>query len=299
MAQAPEEGREKTSRFVGVSRASHSTQVIRHFGQVPFSSGVRQTKQRSDTPVARGPGSDGGAGSGGGTASGWGGDRGAGSSGAGGPERTPSDGPVVGTGAPGAGSSSERGRRRRNSIAPFRPGRFYTLRAGAAGPRCFLAAPVRAGVNPPSERLRELGIALPPPPKPVGAYVPVARAGELAWVSGQIAVEGGVPTPAGSVDRDVPLDVARATARRAALQGVSALANELGSIDHIGRIVRVGVFVAVSPGFHREHEVANGATELLVELFGDHGRPSRFTVGVASLPLGAPVEVEMLATVRG
>jgi enamine deaminase RidA (YjgF/YER057c/UK114 family) len=149
-----------------------------------------------------------------------------------------------------------------------------------------------------SDRLRERGIALPEPPKPAGAYVPVVRAGGLAWVSGQIAVEQGVPVPVGAVDRDVPLDAARGAARRAALQGVSALAHELGSIDRIGRIVRVGVFVAVSPGFHREHEVANGATELLAELFGDDGRPTRFAVGVASLPLGAPVEVEMLVSVR-
>jgi enamine deaminase RidA (YjgF/YER057c/UK114 family) len=149
-----------------------------------------------------------------------------------------------------------------------------------------------------SERLRALGLELPPPPKPAGAYVPVARAGELAWVAGQIVVEHGVPTPAGSVDREVSLEAARGAARRAALQGVSALAHELGSVDRIGRIVRVGVFVAVSPGFHREHEVANGATEVLAELFGDDGRPSRFAVGVASLPLGAPVEVEMQASVR-
>jgi enamine deaminase RidA (YjgF/YER057c/UK114 family) len=149
-----------------------------------------------------------------------------------------------------------------------------------------------------SERLRALGLELPPPPKPAGAYVPVARAGDLAWVAGQIVVDRGVPVPAGSVDRDVPLEAAQAAARRAALQGVSALAHELGSIDRIGRIVRVGVFVAVSPGFHREHEVANGATEVLAELFGDDGRPSRFAVGVASLPLGAPVEVEMQASVR-
>lgn len=146
----------------------------------------------------------------------------------------------------------------------------------------------------PSERLAALRLTLPRPPRPAGAYAPVVRSGNLAWVSGQIVVEGGVPVHAGSVDRDVPLETAREIARDATLQGLSALASELGSIDSIRRVVRVGVFVAVSPGFHREHEVANGATELLVDLFGDVGRPARTTVGVAGLPLGGPVEVELL-----
>jgi enamine deaminase RidA (YjgF/YER057c/UK114 family) len=145
-----------------------------------------------------------------------------------------------------------------------------------------------------SRRLADLGLRLPDPPKPAGAYVPVARVGELAWVSGQIVVAGGSPSPAGTVDQDVPFELAKETARRASLQALSALGHELGSIDRIRRILRVGVFVAVSPGFHREHEVANGATEFLAGLFGDDARPSRVAIGVASLPLNAPVEVEMV-----
>ncbi len=145
-----------------------------------------------------------------------------------------------------------------------------------------------------SQRLAELGLRLPDPPKPAGAYVPVARAGELAWVSGQIVVAGGTPSPAGTVDRDVPIEIAQETARRASLQALSALAQALGSVDRIRRIVRVGVYVAVSPGFHREHEVANGATGFLADVFGEDARPSRFAIGVASLPLNAPVEVEMI-----
>jgi len=149
-------------------------------------------------------------------------------------------------------------------------------------------------VTKPSERLAELGLALPPPPRPAGTYSPVVRDGERAWVSGQIVTEGGAVVHPGLVDRDVPADVARDLARRAALQALSALTAELGSIDQIRRFLRVTVYVASSPGFGRQHEVANGATDLLVQLFGDAGRPARAAVGVACLPLNAPVEVEFL-----
>ncbi len=151
---------------------------------------------------------------------------------------------------------------------------------------------------PVSERLRSLGIPLPPPPPPVGSYTPVVRTGGLAWVSGQIATEAGAVVRPGYVDADVPVDAAQGLARRATLQALSALGASLGSVDRIVRPVRLGVFVAVSPGFHREHEVANGASQLLVELFGDAGRPARATVGVAGLPLGAAVEVELLVAVE-
>jgi len=149
----------------------------------------------------------------------------------------------------------------------------------------------------PTERLRELGIALPPPPRPAGTYVPVALDGDRAWVSGQIVTEGGAVVRPGLVDRDVPVDVARDLARRAALQALSALAAHLGSVDRIERFLRVAVFVASAPGFGRQHEVANGATDLLVEVFGEAGRPARAAVGVAGLPLNAAVEVEFLVQV--
>jgi enamine deaminase RidA (YjgF/YER057c/UK114 family) len=147
----------------------------------------------------------------------------------------------------------------------------------------------------PSERLRSLGIELPPPPKPAGLYNPVVAHGGFAWVSGQIPTDDGKVIHPGLVDRDVPLDVARDLARRAALQALSALQASLGSIDRVDRFLRVAVYVAVSPGFERPHEVANGATELLIQVFGEEGRPARLAIGVASLPLNAPVEVEFLA----
>jgi len=146
----------------------------------------------------------------------------------------------------------------------------------------------------PSERLRALGVTLPPAPSPKGSYAPVVRSAHLAWVSGQIVFENGAVVRPGTVDQDVPPDTARDLARRATLQALSALAHELGSLDSVRRVLRLGVFVAVSPGFHREHEVANGGSDLLLEVFGESGRASRTTIGVASLPLNASVEVELL-----
>jgi len=149
-------------------------------------------------------------------------------------------------------------------------------------------------VPTPTERLRELGLTLPPPPTPKGSYSPVVRSGSLAWVSGQIVLESGVIAHPGSVDREVPATTASDLVRRATLQALSALASELGGLDRVRRAVRLGVFVAVSPGFHRAHEVANAGTDLLIAVLGEAGRASRTTVGVAGLPLNAPVEVELL-----
>ncbi len=149
----------------------------------------------------------------------------------------------------------------------------------------------------PTARLQELHLTLPPPPTPKGTYVPVLVHGGFAFVSGQIVTDGsGVASP-GAVDRDVSFERARELARQATLQALSALHAALGSLDRVSRIVRVGVFVSSSPGFGRQHEVANGATDLLVEVFGEAGRPARAAVGVADLPLHAPVEVELVAAV--
>ena len=149
----------------------------------------------------------------------------------------------------------------------------------------------------PSERLRELGLTLPAPAVPVGSYAPVVVEQGLAWVSGQIVTAGGSAVHPGTVDSEISISDARELARRATLQGLSALAGSLGSIDRVRRVVRVAVYVAVSPGFRRPHEVANGATDLLLEVFGEAGRPARVAMGVAGLPLGAPVEVELTVSV--
>ncbi len=146
-----------------------------------------------------------------------------------------------------------------------------------------------------SDRLRHLNLTLPPPPEAKGAYSPVVVSDRRAWVSGQIVTEGGEVVHPGRVDGEVSADVAKDLARRASLQAVSALTHKLGTIDRVHRIERVTVYVASSPGFFRQHEVANGATEILIEIWGNDGRPARAAVGVAALPLNAPVEVELVA----
>ena len=146
----------------------------------------------------------------------------------------------------------------------------------------------------PTERLAALGLTLPSPPRPAGSYAAVVVDGERAYVSGQIASQNGAILHPGLVDRDVSFTHAREAARLATLQALSALADTLGSLDRVRRVLRVGVYVASSPGFTRQHEVANGATELLIGVFEEAGRPARVSMGVAALPLNASVEVELL-----
>ena len=154
----------------------------------------------------------------------------------------------------------------------------------------------RGVTAPPSERLRTLGIELPPPPAPAGTYASVVVVGSSAWVSGQIVREQGAVVHPGLVGREVTPEAAKELARRATLQALAALHAALGSLDRVRRIVKVTVYVASAPGFDRQHEVANGATDLLVEIFGDEGRPARSAVGVAALPLSAPVEVDFVVS---
>lgn len=151
----------------------------------------------------------------------------------------------------------------------------------------------------PSERLQELGIRLPTPPSPVGSYVPGIRTGNLVLVSGQIPITDGVVTVAGKVGAEVTLEQAAKAARQCALAALSIAADTAGGIDQIARIVRLAVYVCSAPGFTDQPKVANGASELMVEVFGDDGRHVRAAVGANELPLGAAVEVELMAEVQG
>ena len=144
------------------------------------------------------------------------------------------------------------------------------------------------------ERLAELGIELPPAPQPVASYIPVKVVGDLAWVAAQVPMQDGVITVSGSVGSDVTTEEANAGARRCAIQALSALRAALGSLDRVTGIVKVDVFVASARGFTDQPAVANGASDLLVEVFGDEGRHARAAVGVPELPLGAAVEVALL-----
>jgi len=147
------------------------------------------------------------------------------------------------------------------------------------------------------QRLADLGLDLPPPPQPVAAYVPVRIAGGVAYVAGQVAMAEGVVLHPGTLGADVSVEEGRAAARRAALQSLSALRAALGSFDPLLGILQVTVYIASTPGFGEHPAVANGASELLVDVLGESGKHARAAVGMASLPLGASVEVSVTAEV--
>jgi len=149
-------------------------------------------------------------------------------------------------------------------------------------------------------RLEQIGVNLPAPPRPVASYVPAVRSGTLVFVSGQVPIVDGELVARGPVPSAVNPAAATAAARQCAVNALAVLASALdGDLDRVRRIVRVGVFVASDPGFHGQPQVANGASDLLVEVFGEAGRHARAAVGSVALPLGATVEVEMVVEVRG
>jgi enamine deaminase RidA (YjgF/YER057c/UK114 family) len=149
----------------------------------------------------------------------------------------------------------------------------------------------------PSHRLIELGITLPAGAKPVGSYVPIVRTGNLVYTSGQIPMVNGALKYTGKVGSDLTLEQGAAAARVCALNGLAIIAELARGIDNIKRIVRLAVYVNSAPGFTDQPRVANGASDLMVDLFGEHGRHARAAVGAAELPLNAAVEVEMVAEV--
>jgi len=142
--------------------------------------------------------------------------------------------------------------------------------------------------------LKSLGIVLPTPAKPVAAYIPVKRTGNLLFVSGQVPWVDGKLLATGTVPSQVSLEQAQACARQCVLNGLAVTRAEVGTLDRIASVVRVGVFVACDVGFVDHPKVGNGASELLVQIFGEAGRHARAAVGAPSLPLGAAVEVEFV-----
>jgi enamine deaminase RidA (YjgF/YER057c/UK114 family) len=144
--------------------------------------------------------------------------------------------------------------------------------------------------------LTELGIELPPVVKPVAAYVPAVRTGNLVYTAGQLPMVDGALPVTGKVGADVSADDAKALARTCALNALAAV-NSVVGIDAVTRVVKVVGFVASAPGFSGQPGVINGASELFGELFGDAGAHARSAVGVSELPLNAPVEVEIIVEV--
>ena len=148
-----------------------------------------------------------------------------------------------------------------------------------------------------SERLAELGITLPAVAKPLAAYVPAVRTGNLVYTSGQLPFQAGDLTHSGKVGAEVPPEQAKIAARTCALNALAAI-DALVGIDAVVRIVKVVGFVASAPGFSGQPGVVNGASEMLGELFDDAGAHARSAVGMSELPLDAPVEVELIVEVR-
>ncbi len=148
-----------------------------------------------------------------------------------------------------------------------------------------------------SERLAELGIGLPAVAAPVAAYVPATRAGDQILTSGQLPFVDGALSVTGKVGAEVSAEEAASAARVAALNAVAAAADVAGGVDLIRRVVKVVVFVASDPTFSGQPAVANGASLLLGEIFGEAGVHVRSAVGVAVLPLDSPVEVELVVEV--
>jgi enamine deaminase RidA (YjgF/YER057c/UK114 family) len=146
------------------------------------------------------------------------------------------------------------------------------------------------------QKVKDLGLELPPPPKPVGAYVQAARTGNLVYTAGQIPTREGKLICAGKVPTDVPLEQAQAAARQSVLNGLAAIST-VAPLDSIRRVVRMNVFVNSAAGFTEHAKVGNGASELLVALFGESGRHTRCALGAAELPLNAPVELDLIVEV--
>lgn len=151
--------------------------------------------------------------------------------------------------------------------------------------------------NTVESRLQALGYELPAPPRPAGSYIPAVRSGQLVFTAGQLPIKSGQLAQIGKAGGEVSVEAASEAAVICALNALAAIKAEIGSLDHISRIVRLSGYIASMEGFNRQAEVMNRASELIGELFGERGRHARIALGVSELPLGATVELEMVAEV--
>jgi enamine deaminase RidA (YjgF/YER057c/UK114 family) len=159
----------------------------------------------------------------------------------------------------------------------------------------------REGSRPASaeQRLKELGITLPAPPEPFGSYLEAVQTGNLLFLSGTLPTEGRGAKFVGRVGAELDVEAGRKAARLAALNVLGVARQHLGSLDRVARVVRLGVSVATSGDVRDQPKVADAASELLQDVFGKDKSPCRLVYGVASLPLGTPVELEVIFEVAG
>ncbi|MBW2619324.1 MAG: RidA family protein [Deltaproteobacteria bacterium] len=150
----------------------------------------------------------------------------------------------------------------------------------------------------PEEKLESLGLSLPPPVEPVANYVTSVIEGDLLYTSGAGPIEGGKPKYQGRVGAELSLEEGYEAARLTALNLLSIIKARIGGLDRIERVVKVLGFVSSAPDFHRQPEVINGASDLLVEVLGEQGRHARSAIGTSNLPLNIPVEIEMIVRIK-
>jgi enamine deaminase RidA (YjgF/YER057c/UK114 family) len=144
------------------------------------------------------------------------------------------------------------------------------------------------------KKLNELRLTLPAPPKPVANYVPAVRVGDLLFLSGVLPSRDGQLIMTGKLGQELSIEQGQEASRVAVLNGLSIIRSEAGSLDRVKRIVKMVGYIASAPGFTDQPQVLNGASDLLVSLFGDAGRHARVAVGAAELPRQAPVEIELI-----
>jgi enamine deaminase RidA (YjgF/YER057c/UK114 family) len=157
-----------------------------------------------------------------------------------------------------------------------------------------MVAPERSRPPVAEQRLKELGIKLPPPPEPFGTYVEAVQTGNLLFLSGMLPTQGHSAKIVGRVGAELDVEAARKAAYLAALNVLAVARQHLGSLDKVTRIVRLGVSVATSGDIREQPKVADAASDVLRDVFGKDKSPCRLVYGVASLPLGTPVELEMI-----
>ncbi len=148
-------------------------------------------------------------------------------------------------------------------------------------------------------RLTDLGMTLPSPPNPVATYVPSVQVGDLLFISGMVPSRDGRVVFRGKVGREISKERAYEAAKLALLNALATIRRAASSLDRVQRIVRMTGYVASDEGFTEQPFVINGASDLLVELFGEAGRHARVAVGVAELPMGVPVELELIVRLAG
>ena len=153
-------------------------------------------------------------------------------------------------------------------------------------------------VNLVERRISELSLSLPITPTPIASYVPAKQVGKLVFVSGQLPIVDGIIIQEGFLVQDSEIDAAYNAAKICTLNGLAAIKGLIGDLDKIKQIVRVVGYVASSSTFTKQPSVVNGASNLLVEIFGEKGKHSRSAVGVAALPLNASVEIELMVEIE-